>query len=247
MSMTQIRLTYLSARLCSAAYPFNTWRIGNMLGSVGYIHGKERGADAYVGETADFNFVVFRGTEFTRNINWKDIRTDLQFAMRPVEGNPYHLHRGFFAAWQEIAPQLYKAVNTLHYQQAQDDGISKPWVFTGHSMGGAIAQIAAASFKPAQCITFGSPRVGGSEFADAVADACWHQRWVNKSDVVPRLPPLLFGYMHGGDLHYINSNGGLWRAPTALQRFEDTARRYCKRWEDHAVEAYVDAIEVLLD
>jgi hypothetical protein len=72
---------------------------------------------------------------------------------------------------------------------------------TGHSLGGALAQIASAVLERdnlAACYTFGSPRVGTERFDREVK--CPHYRLVNDWDIVPGVPPpWLWGYHHTGD------------------------------------------------
>ena len=66
---------------------------------------------------------------------------------------------------------------------------------TGHSLGGALAQIASAALSRdnlAACYTFGSPRVGTAGFDEQVK--CPHYRVINNcpgssTNVLPRLSP----------------------------------------------------------
>lgn len=67
-------------------------------------------------------------------------------------------------------------------------------VFTGHSLGGAIAQILFATLAPlclagANCMVLGSPRVGNPVFATAVSNA---RRLAVDGDCVPGLPPIVW-------------------------------------------------------
>ena len=63
----------------------------------------------------------------------------------------------------------------------------KAW-FTGHSLGGGLALLAAARHAPAGAVvTFGAPRVGDREYRDAFPAPAF--RIVNNSDLVPDLPP----------------------------------------------------------
>jgi len=80
--------------------------------------------------------------------------------------------------------------------------------FTGHSLGAALATLAAYAVGNVQALyTFGSPRVGDVRFAELFAEAdIPHYRFVHHDDVVPHVPiplPPLFGYEHVGDLKYI--------------------------------------------
>ena len=62
---------------------------------------------------------------------------------------------------------------------------------TGHSLGGALAQISAAALSKndnvAACYTFGSPRVATLRFDTEVK--CPHYRVIDNWDLVPGVPP----------------------------------------------------------
>lgn len=72
---------------------------------------------------------------------------------------------------------------------------AKPLWITGHSLGGALAVLAAARLHmhglAPRTVTFGQPRTGSSAFATRF-DAELPQRllrFINQSDLIPRLPP----------------------------------------------------------
>lgn len=70
----------------------------------------------------------------------------------------------------------------------------KRFVFTGHSLGGACAQLLYSVMGPlclagVSCMVLGSPRVGDPFFANAVPGV---QRLTNSGDPVPGLPPTLW-------------------------------------------------------
>lgn len=93
------------------------------------------------------------------------------------------------------------------------------WI-TGHSLGGALAVLAAARLKlqgiAPHVYTFGQPRVAFGEFADRfdaeLSGRLW--RFVNQSDLVPRLPPGLF-YRHCSKVKRIVRPGQLEAAGLA--------------------------------
>jgi hypothetical protein len=71
-------------------------------------------------------------------------------------------------------------------------------VFTGHSLGAAVATLAAADWqasqpgRAAELVTFGSPRVGDGVFAAGLGPLPT-VRHVHCADVVTRVPPSHFG------------------------------------------------------
>lgn len=74
-------------------------------------------------------------------------------------------------------------------------------VFTGHSLGGAVATLAAAYARAAgytiDIYTYGSPRVGNEAFVKFVTDQPGGEyRITHLADPVPRLPPIFMGYRH---------------------------------------------------
>jgi len=86
-------------------------------------------------------------------------------------------------------------------------------IVTGHSLGGAIATLAAAELAKSgynvDLITFGSPRVGNNLFAEYVNDlvSSSNYRVTYKNDVVTVNPPQARAYWHvGTEIHYTDVN-----------------------------------------
>ena len=81
------------------------------------------------------------------------------------------VHSGFLAAYSELAPMVLKGVQAALPLSA----MSMPLLVTGHSLGGAMATIAAFELSllgyNVRLLTFGSPRVGNSAFASAITSA----------------------------------------------------------------------------
>ena len=126
--------------------------------------------------------LAFRGTSSA-----EDARTDA----RATRGtwNGHSVHEGFANAYWSILSAINKAVKR-HLSNGQRLHI------TGHSLGGALATIAAWDLaqagKPGGIYTFGSPRVfgrAGSKRADEIFGGRYF-RCVNSNDVIPRLPRL---------------------------------------------------------
>lgn len=125
-------------------------------------------------------------------------------AFRPVRWGLYdvHVHRGFLANFKGLWDRV---MNTRPYEQhiMSNDQV----IYTGHSRGGAIAQLAALYESPALVTTFGAPRVGGRSFVERCREqGLRHRRIVNALDVVPRLPPPLW-YRHYGDAYRASWTG----------------------------------------
>lgn len=76
--------------------------------------------------------------------------------------------------------------------------------YTGHSLGGAMATLAASLRPPSAVYTFGSPRVGDAAFVQSLREVPMF-RVVNNRDLVSMLPPsrIPFDFCHAGELcHY---------------------------------------------
>jgi pimeloyl-ACP methyl ester carboxylesterase len=130
-------------------------------------------------------------------LNWRDVVSDVNFGMGP-DG----IHRGFRQALDQA--NLWEAIQS-HLQTLS----SRPVWFTGHSLGAALATIAAArhaTLAPVQGMyTFGSPRVGNAAFAQTVPGQVY--RVVNNNDIVARLPPQFAGFVHVGEKKFIDGSG----------------------------------------
>jgi triacylglycerol lipase len=154
---------------------------------------------AYLAVSDQFAVLAFRGT--TDATDWK---SNLNAALMPLdpERPKLKVHTGFLQAFREVE-RLIRADLEAHVPPTLG------FYITGHSLGGAIAQIAAAALARenlAACYTFGSPRVAGHSFDTEVK--CPHYRVVNAADLVPGVPPPVWrGYYHNGDVRWLNRQG----------------------------------------
>lgn len=139
-----------------------------------------RVAQGYVVENNQMVICAFRGTDSV-----SDWLANLNITTDPVSfGN---VHRGFYRAFRPVAPLV-----TGYAQRAKDKG-QKFWL-TGHSLGGALAQIAAQEnwqlYEDIGLFTFGQPRtvnVAEDEILSQKLGLDYH-RVVNGVDYVPRVP-----------------------------------------------------------
>lgn len=90
-------------------------------------------------------------------------------------------------------------LNSLEEDQNRQLKYDKPVIVTGHSLGGAVSilhafELAMNGTIIDKVVTFGSPRVGTRAFQEyydtLLKDNTF--RYVNGSDVVPRIPPTTF-------------------------------------------------------
>ncbi len=136
--------------------------------------------------------VGFRGTEIT---HLEDDLSDAE-AKLVVWSTGGRVHQGFAGALESVWQPLQAYLASLRREAV--------W-FTGHSLGAALATLAAARWKSlggdvGGVYTIGSPRVGDGEFADtfepALAGRCF--RYVNGNDGVTQVPFEAWGYRHVG-------------------------------------------------
>jgi triacylglycerol lipase len=189
--------------------------------------------------------LAFRGSE-RDPLDW--IRT-AQF--HPVPGElGGHVHSGFHGAldevWDEVAADLA--------------GGDRPLFVTGHSLGGALATLAAARAHAAGSVvggvyTYGQPRVGKADFQVAYNAALDNVtfRVVNHIDLVTRVPLLVQGYRHIGRRMYFDESGALERDagnwPVARDdiryRFRHVGRIQAAGLTPHLLPAYRERIDAL--
>jgi hypothetical protein len=101
----------------------------------------------------------------------------------------------------------------------------------GHSMGGALATLAAKRLPGAQTVTtFGAPRPGDQEFASSIP--CPVFRVVNNNDMVARLP-LSMTYRHAGELKYFDAKGELHEDPALWDRLKSRVQGHQQQFHDN--------------
>lgn len=169
----------------------------------------------------DSAVIAFRGTEINRV---RDLITDLR-ALPTTWRGPGQVHGGFCDAFMQVERDL-------------DDWLaryapSSRLIVTGHSLGAALATLAAARWvtRRPRLVTMGSPRVGDSRFCDSL-EGLVMRRYVHCADGVVDLPPALppGNYRHAGAAIYIDRNGRLQPGFSANQRQDDIRRARFEHW-----------------
>jgi hypothetical protein len=159
--------------------------------------------------------VAFRGTAGS-----DDIITDMNMVLTPIDigddvPDDVYIHEGFREALMEdgIIEEIEgKVLNSLNDQSLN---LSNEIYVTGHSLGGALAQLFGAYWahkypgNRVKLISFGQPRVGVSEFKTWAEDLTnFNQiRIVYRNDPVPRRPYRAVGYRHSGHIIQIEDEG----------------------------------------
>jgi hypothetical protein len=185
--------------------------------------------------------LVFRGT--TGPVDWR--RNARTLLVDWPEGG--RVHAGFIGALEGVWAELAAAL----------DAGSAPVFYTGHSLGGALAMLAASRRPPLAVYSFGAPRVGDAGFAEALPGVAAY-RVVNRRDTVARHPLRLPGlrFRQAGEPCSISfdasegrarlARGGVRRGtlpslPGPRRRWFDPPASLC----DHAPVNYVACLERL--
>ncbi|KAF2476422.1 alpha/beta-hydrolase [Lindgomyces ingoldianus] len=113
-------------------------------------------------------------------------------------------HSGFWNSWLEARDGVLAAVKS-----ASQANPKYKIVATGHSLGGAIASLAAAQLRNSgytvALYTFGSPRIASPKLSDYITNQPGgNYRITHWNDPVPRLPPISFNFVHISPEYYIN-------------------------------------------
>ncbi len=165
-----------------------------------------RSTQCFTARKGNFTVVAFRGTEVRSEGQWYDIlniindlRTDFSLWMDEIPAGG-KVHHGFNEALDEV----WEKEGLRAYLDALRAEGSKIWL-TGHSLGAALATVAASRYPYIQGLyTFGSPKVGDEEFRNRFPVTAY--RFVHHNDVVTELPPFP-PYVHVGKLKYIDAQG----------------------------------------
>jgi len=160
---------------------------------------------------------VLRGTEGLRDVieDWKTISEPLP------GGGTARVHTGFEDQYSSVRAEVERALQH----------ISDPLFIAGHSLGAALATLAARDRNVRGVYTFGSPRVGNQAFVDSLKGTNIF-RVVDDQDVVKTLPPPNLGYEHVGQLHHLTET------PPVSQKILGPP----KLLADHAPVNYIDRL-----
>jgi len=144
-----------------------------------------------VGERLDAVVLVFAGTD--PGI-WQNLVTDSAFLL----DRQTDIHTGFQKAVSRANGQIVDAV-----ERSRNN--NKPLFIAGHSLGAALAALAAQvavakGVEPRAVYTYGMPRTGGVKFRDGYNRALGSKtfRLVHGIDLIARVPMSVLGYRHVG-------------------------------------------------
>ncbi len=201
---------------------------------------------AFLVTNNEYAVLAFRGTEVTKRT---DIVTDAKaIKISVIEGR---VHGGFLSGYNSIREDLLKALKKV---------FGLPLYITGHSLGAALATVATNYLENevidgaplrdliAACYTFGSPRVGNNQYDRDFKSPIY--RIVNTTDVVTVVPLLIMGYVHIGDVRFLEHGmGEIRRGIPILQRifffFTAAFRLFGPLVGDHSIALYRKKLEAV--
>ena len=204
---------------------------------LGTFNSDETGTQAFLATNGKYAILAFRGTEK----NWRDVQTDL--LARRVKTSSGQVHSGFRTAYESVAKEIEPWLQRIGRQ---------PLYITGHSLGAALATVATASLEAnphfegqiAACYTFGSPRVASAEYDPNIKTSLF--RVVNTTDIVTIVPLIAMGFVHAGDVRFLERKEELFRRNIPLaERFFDFMFGFSKLVSDHGIAEYRRKLELI--
>jgi hypothetical protein len=212
---------------------------------------------AFIVSSADYHLLVFRGTKLPQDwmtdLACTPVRFDWVFTGGPAIGE---IHAGFGHC---LADGLSDIITALASRDP-----TKPLLLTGHSLGGALAALSGACFtvlgSPVPAVssiyTFGQPRIGLHDFCNTYSRIVSDKlvRFVNKKDLVPRVPFRNWDYSDEGTMIHFDSAGTpsvqsvewqsfLTRTLQSLGDFFEIASHLRVDAGDHSMTGYRGLIE----
>lgn len=237
-----------------------------------YFNSRVQDTQAFMLKTDHFIVLAFRGsqelkdwqTNFSTRLKKFNLGTTMEPLQEDITPPRGQVHRGFQTAWESVEGNVIRQLRKWNGDQSP----SLPLFITGHSLGGALATVAAASltkqhFSVQGLYTFGQPRVGDLIFAAEMRLMLDGKvfRFVNNNDIVPHIPPPYLPwnpfrlYVHVGQRIYFDFRGNMYLHPNPIFRFidflvgllRDTFEPGFDTVNDHRMEYYVSNLKKALD
>ena len=203
-------------------------------------------AQAALIEHKDYICMVFRGTD--QIADWLD-----NLRVYRVSALFGEFHVGFWESVEDVWDVLSGKLKYIRSKR------KKPLFITGHSLGGAMATIAAARLIHedrtfTSVYTFGQPRAMDRDTGRIyeIEIKGRHYRFQNNEDVVTRIPTRVTGFTHVGNCLYIDNDGKIQNDPGFWYRFLDTVEGAMESVmksgrtgliKDHDIENYKECVE----
>jgi triacylglycerol lipase len=204
---------------------------------------------AYLAASDNMILVAFRGTEPSKIRDWL---SDSNTPVTPGPARKGLVHLGFSRALASVYPEIRANVESV---RTNDQTL---W-FTGHSLGGALAMLAAATMYLEDpklladgVYTFGQPRTCDRILAGVHDDAFTsrHFRFVNNNDAVAQVPPEPV-FHHVNAMMYFDAQGKLHEKMPFANKLADSFKGFTSDpfapgsdgIRDHSMDQYLLLIE----
>lgn len=218
-------IAYESAAVCER------WALskGFSPGTFEFIEGGD--TQGFVVQDDTTILVAFRGTQPKHPVDWL---SDAKAHHAQWAHNVGKVHTGFY----EALDLVWRDGQGVLPRRLASRGNRTVWI-TGHSLGGALAELCAAracfdpriTSIPIEAVyTFGQPRVGDGEFATLLQNKMGVSvhRFVNDRDIVPRVPLFSMGYCHYGNMTFFDHSGKAGDPTSAIETLK-TALMFAER------------------
>ena len=179
--------------------------------------------ECHIFQSKKIGKIIFAFTG-TQKDDPRDFLTDAEIRLVQFGDIKAKVHHGFFKSFKRLRNDVTRYI--------RESGLisDKDVVFTGHSLGGAVASLFASTNVCHSAYTFGSPRAVDKDFKKYTNPKNLY-RIYNKRDLVSYLPKkrVLFfksGYTHIGHPIPIGSHG-------------------IKRFKKHSIDEYIKLVEKL--
>ncbi|MDB9321169.1 MULTISPECIES: lipase family protein [Cyanophyceae] len=214
-------------------------------GFISVVGADKNSAQAALIEHKDYLCFTFRGTN--ELVDWLDNLNT--FSTKQLFGV---FHKGFWDSVDDVWDTLWAAYEER--QRVQE----RPILITGHSLGGAMATVAAARLAHMKIpftsvYTFGQPRSMIRSTAKQLDSMCKGQffRFENNNDIVTKIPSRLAGYSHVGTHLYISEEKKISLKPGLRYILMDyldgflsaLSERGFDGIQDHDMNNYLSAIQ----
>lgn len=180
-------------------------------------------------------FIAFRGTSSPKSgLSYSKLSSSIPFKICNKSNN------GFLLGIFKIVSEIYYTINESIQYLANDFLSSKNYklICTGHSLGGASAQIFSYLWlkknksSKITCITFGAPRVINSEVANIfeklINKRLFFKRIVTNQDPFPNLPPKTTNTPEDRTYYHLDERFTLNNIALFCSNFKTTKRIICK-------------------
>jgi len=204
---------------------------------------------AYLAASDHMIIVAFRGTEPAQIRDWL---SDSNTPVWPGPAQKGMVHMGFSRALKSVYPRIRDKIEGI---RTKDQTL---W-FTGHSLGAALAMLAAATMhledpklRADGVYTFGQPRTCDHLLAkayDTVFESR-HFRFVNNNDVVAQVPPEPV-FHHVNTMMYFDAKGKLHEKMSLVGKLTDSFSGFTSDpfapasdgIRDHSMDKYLALLE----